>query len=140
MIKDLHIYCDGSRDDSEYLGIGLVYVSDGKILKQLSYGLPFKGESYVAEFAAVICALSTLDVFVENLTIHTDQINLINRTNTSGQELITKLYDLLEDIIDNVDCRKIRFKYVKSHSGNTYHDLADKLADLGRKQNELETK
>lgn len=137
MIKDLQIYCDGSRDDYGYLGIGLVYVSDDKILKQSSYGLPFKGESYIAEFTAVICALSTLDIFVENLTIYTDQITLVNRTNTAAQESVSKFYELLEDTIDNVNCRKIRFRYVKSHANNKYHNLADKLADLGRKQNEI---
>ena len=91
------------------------------------------GESFVAEISAVICALSMLDTYVENITIFTDQISLINRISNSSQDLTSKLYAILEEVIDNTKCKKIRFKYVKSHAGNTYHNLADNLANLGRK-------
>ena len=60
-MKELEIYCDGSRDDDEVLGIGLVFVSNNVILKQLSYKLPFKGASWISEYSALIYALCIIN-------------------------------------------------------------------------------
>ena len=135
-MKELEIYCDGSRDEDGVLGIGLVFVSNNTILKQLSYKLPFKGGSWLSEYTALIYALYMLDTYVENLTIYTDQIGIINQVmgvDNGKKDLSAKLLKVLKREVERAKCKYFRILYVKSHYNNTFHNLADKLAEKGRK-------
>ena len=135
-MKELEIYCDGSRDENGVSGIGLVFVSNNVILKQLSYKLPFKGGSWLSEYTALIYALYMLDTYVENLTIYTDQIGIINQimgVENEKEDLSKKLLNVLKKEIKKAKCKYFRILYVKSHNKNTFHDLADTLAEEGRK-------
>lgn len=136
-MKELEIYCDGSRDENGVSGIGLVFVSNNVILKQLSYKLPFKGNgSWLSEYTALIYALYMLDTYVESLTVYTDQIGIINQimgVENEKEDLSKKLLNIIKREIKGAKCKYFRILYVKSHNKNTFHDLADKLAEEGRK-------
>ena len=130
-MKTLEIYCDGSADVSkELLGCGIVFVSDGKILNKFSYKLPITGESLIAEYVAVIYAVYMINFYVENIYIYTDNTPIIMSylgTNTENK-YAKKLAELLRQLVDDLDCKHFRLKYVKSHADNPFHNEADKLA------------
>lgn len=137
-MKDLRIYCDGSRDDLGNLGVGIVFVSNNEVIKTFSYGLPFKGESYIAEFSAILIALSLINSYIENITICTDNVCAVGIVmGESGlspkHAFLGPLSTLLKESVQNINCKRIRFEKVKSHSSDTFHNLADKWADEGRK-------
>lgn len=139
-MKELEIYCDGSRDDFGDLGVGIVFVSNNSILEKISYKLPFKGESYTSEYTSLIYALSMLDSYVEHLTLFTDQLNIVNQVvgfDKPKDKTIIKLLEILKREIKDAKCKYFRISYVKSHNKNTFHDLADKLAEEGRKKGQF---
>ena len=49
------------------------------------------------------------------------------------EDLSKKLLNILKREIKNAKCKYFRILYVKSHDKNTFHNLADKLAEEGRK-------
>ena len=73
---------------------------------------------------------------LKNLTIYTDQIGIINQimgTENKKKDLSKELLNILKKEIKQVKCKYFRILYVKSHNKNTFHNLADKLAEEGRK-------
>lgn len=128
----LKIYVDGSASSNGkfHFGIGIVFVYNGKILKSFSYKVPFIGASFVAEQVAIIYALCMIDFSVDNLTIYTDQMLTINTYNGNAPKNNTskELIKIINELVDNLDCRQFRLRYCKSHSGNAFHNLADNLA------------
>lgn len=130
-MKTLEIYCDGSASDSKLLGCGIVFVSEGKVLNKFSYKIPLSGESFIAEYIAVIYAVYMIDFYVENIYIYTDTPTIIMDyfgTVTASNKYIKKLSELLRQLIDNLNCKHFRLQYVKSHANNLFHNEADVLA------------
>lgn len=129
-MKKLEIYCDGSADLDKNLGCGIIIVSENKIIKKLSYKLPFKGDSFIAEYIAVIYAVYMVDFYVENLYVYTDNTPIITSYMGANppSEYAKKLSKLLKQLIDNLNCKHFRLQYVKSHADNPFHNEADKLA------------
>jgi len=130
-VKTLEIYCDGSASDSKLLGCGIVLVSEGKVLNKFSYKLPVSGDSYIAEYIAVIYAVYMINFYVENIYIYTDTPTIIMDyfgTATASNKYIKKLSELLRQLIDNLNCKHFRLQYVKSHANNPFHNEADVLA------------
>jgi len=130
-VKTLEIYCDGSASDSKLLGCGIVFVSEGKVLNKFSYKIPLSGESFIAEYIAVIYAVYMIDFYVENIYIYTDTPTIIMDyfgTVTASNKYIKKLSELLRQLIDNLNCKHFRLQYVKSHANNLFHNEADVLA------------
>jgi ribonuclease HI len=131
-VKTLEIYCDGSASDSKLLGCGIVFVSEGKILNKFSYKLPVSGDSYIAEYIAVIYAVYMINFYVENIYIYTDTPSIImsyfGTIVESKNKYSKKLSELLRQCVDNLNCKHFRLKYVKYHANNSFHNEADILA------------
>lgn len=129
-MKKLEIYCDGSADANKDLGCGIVIVSENKIIKELSYKLPFKGDSYIAEYIAVIYAVYMVDFYVEDMYIYTDNPPIIaNYMGVRPSNTYTKkLSKILKQLTENLNCKHFRLQYVKSHANNPFHNKADILA------------
>ena len=134
-MKTLEIYCDGSSSgDAKLMGVGIVFVYNNKVLKHYSYKIPFEGESFIAEYIAVIYALFMIDFYVENIYVYTDNPPIISSYMgiKPDNNIAKKLAELLRERVDNLKCKHFRIRYCKSHSTNVFHNLADKLALEGR--------
>lgn len=98
------------------------------------------------EIYAVIVALNTISTFNEpcHITVYSDAAYLtasmskgwVKRWKNKGWEG-NKNIDLWEKLLSLCEKHKIKFVWVKGHSGHPQNERCDKLAVMARKQNNL---
>ena len=131
-LKGLHAYIDGSFSEKiTETGYGAVILFDGEIIHTI------KGSSkkYIDMrnvagelFAAAVSIKWALDNGYQSISLHHDYSGIAHwakgewKTNQEGTINYKKFID---DISKKIN---ISFVKVKGHSGDTYNDMADKLA------------
>ena len=131
-LKGLHAYIDGSFSEKiTETGYGAVILFDGEIIHTI------KGSSkkYIDMrnvagelFAAAVSIKWALDNGYQSISLHHDYSGIAHwakgewKTNQEGTINYKKFID---DISKRIN---ISFVKVKGHSGDTYNDMADKLA------------
>lgn len=128
----LHIYVDGSYNpDTGIYGSGIVIVD--KDIKTLS--IPGTDQSFASmrniagELLAATIAMSyALKNGIKDICICYDYMGIelwCNGTWKAKNEYTQKYIDYYQSVKKHVN---ICFKHIKGHSGNTYNEMADKLA------------
>ncbi len=128
----LKIYTDGSYASSRDTGgIGVVFVRDGQVIG--TYNKMFKHvTNNIMEIVAVIVALKTIiKNDIKEATIYTDSQYVIGCATKGWKrkknvELWYK-YDLIKHELDSKNIN-INYKWVHGHNGDTFNEMADKLA------------
>lgn len=122
----LTAYTDGSFRN-EKGGYGVVIVKEEKEIKRLSGPLPkgMKATNQRAEIIAIIAALH-LTKKEKELLICTDSQYCI-KCLTKEWKIKTN-NDLFDTAFELMKDRKIQFKHIYSHTGDTYNEIVDKLA------------
>lgn len=131
---ELHIYVDGSYDIStQRFSYGMVVVSGGNVIETSSnvYNDPsfasmrnVTGEIMGAMTAMQYCQ----DNRIDEVVIYYDYDGIAKwplrewKTNKDGTRMYVSYYDKMKQNIN------IQFKHIKSHSGDKYNEMADKLA------------
>ncbi|TWT11279.1 MULTISPECIES: viroplasmin family protein [unclassified Streptococcus] len=133
--KELEIYVDGSFDsESQIYGSGIVILKDDQVIEELA--IPSQDDSFVesyqvaGEVLSVIHALTWMkEQGYTSAAIYYDYIG-IEEWVTGGwkaEKPISKYYvKRYQELVDGLD---IDFIKVKAHSGVTYNDRADNLAN-----------
>lgn len=132
-MENLIIYTDGAYSSArDQGGIGVVFVRDGINIK--SYNKMFKHVSNnKMELAAVIIALKTVikNNLTGTITIITDSQYVIGcATKGWKRRKNVKLWETYDKLCQELNNRKIiiEFKWVHGHTGDTFNEIADKLA------------
>ncbi len=132
-IKNYNIYVDGSFINGR-CGYGVVILKDNKIINKISgkvQGELVKNHRQVAgELAAVKNALKwCVKNSVKEIYLYYDYAGIekwITGTWQAKKKLTRSYVDFVKNEISNKV--KIHFKKIKSHSGDRYNELADRLA------------
>lgn len=142
------VYTDGSCCDNVG-GYGCVIIDNVSKTMTKCYGrVPYTPcTNNIAELYAVLSALESTQ---GKITIYTDSKYTIGcltqwinswmnngwKTSTGNlvqnKELIQQIYDLMRS-------RHVTFNHVYGHTGNTFNELADKLAEYGRIRSDTKT-
>lgn len=125
------VYTDGAYSFSRNQGgSSVVIVKEGQIV--LSFNRTNRGgTNNTAELTAIILAMQCFTKTVDKITFYTDSqycLEVIkNGTNVEvNKELWMKfwaIYSRLKTI-----CQNISFKWIHGHNGDTYNEMADRLA------------
>lgn len=127
-------YADGSGSTGDKpAGVGVVLYSDGytghqRIFAQ-NIGL---GTNNRAELCAVWCALRAVPRLASSILIRTDSEYAIGALTKDWARNAN--VDLIEAIRTDLDLRReVRLEHVDGHSGHEGNEVADQLANIGRK-------
>ena len=141
---NVQIYVDGSATiSSKPGGFGWVLVIDG-IKHSEGYGHIEFATNNDAELEAGIQGLVAVFKFITSDNITEHQITLISDsqivlnwasgTNRFKQKEKIKRYEALRALMVKMN---VKTQWVKGHSGNIYNNQCDKLANMGRKKQEI---
>jgi ribonuclease HI len=129
-------YCDGSghgtKEKLHPAGIGVVVYSPGEAPRLFAQNIGL-GTNNRAELAAAWCALRATPDTSQKLLILTDS------EYTIGALTMTWARNVNAGLIGNVRLdlaqrgNNVRFEHVKGHAGHEGNEVADKLANIGRK-------
>lgn len=126
---ELHIYTDGGYSIEKNVGAGaFVIPENGKSKIQMGGVKIVNASNNIAELMAIKCALE----YIDNGTyacVHSDSQYAIGVL--TGQMNAKKNKELIQDILDLIKQKKlkIKFEWVKGHSGNKYNEMCDTLCD-----------
>jgi ribonuclease HI len=142
--KRVEIYTDGSLDrDQNYkttMGIGIIFVNP-----ETNTTITFSGKtiewpsSTTAELTAILTALVIVGTN-KAFNLFTDSqvaLQVIKRKQLEKKQLITTtshitVIHILEILAETTE--PFTLNKIQAHTGNTYNEIADKLADQGREQ------
>ena len=140
----MKIWCDGAYKPSlNQGGIGVVWTMHGRILKKYSKGYKATPERKVTnqtmEMLAVMIALSTIRVPIDELEIITDSMYVIGGASLGWKrkanvELWMKFDELLAKAKEKVKSGKIVFTHTYGHKDDMFNNLADELASDASKE------
>lgn len=132
------IYTDGSYVSSPpRAGYGVLFVDNSNTDMMYAYAGRVKGKltNNTGELTGVLTALKLLGD--DSAVIYTDSEYVIKMITTplgpkaANRELLQQIKDLMRS--------DISVKWVKGHSGQQYNEIADQLADIGRRANHYDT-
>lgn len=130
--KSITAYIDGSyTKNKEYSGYAVVFVKDNRILESIS-GCSYqniKMQNVTAELTAAMKAVEwAVNRRYSNIIIYHDFIGVskILTGEWGAKTSFTKYYRKFMEKKKNKI--RISFGFVKSHSGDIYNEIADKLA------------
>ena len=137
MLKPLQIFTDGaSRGNPGPSGVGFVLKQDGVVLEKIGYFLPLQVTNNVAEYLALVAALSLVeDKFVgsplafTNLEIFADSELLIKQLKGVYKVKNMVLAQLHAVIFSKLHA--IGKHYAFCHIRREHNSLADKMANQG---------
>ncbi len=123
------IYTDGCRlDGGQGSGWSAVVILDGKIdtiLSGVCRGRMFLTNSHRVELFAIYRALTSVGDYPT--TVYTDSLSFVRTISMSNCMRVASEYkdaDLWRQIIKIKSKKNVMFRFVRSKSGNIYHDLA----------------
>lgn len=132
------IYTDGSyRTSKNQMGIGVLWLSDGKEIMRYSKGLK-GGTNNIAELTAIYIALRSIKKNIDSLEIISDSeysIGVVSNPNWNPKKnrvLIEKIKEQLEKTQKLVK-NPIKFTHTKGHQTDNseltkFNNIVDKLA------------
>ena len=135
----LEIYTDGSCID-KIGGYGYLYIKENNI-KTFQGKVPGIGTNQKAELYAIYKALENLDG--ETIFLYTDSMYSIGCftkwypswikngwKNSKGEPVANR--EIIEKTLKILERNQVSFFHVYGHTGNTYNEMADVLANQGR--------
>jgi ribonuclease H-related protein len=127
--KDTIIYTDGSMNEGR-CGFGVVIITNvGDKFEAYGHVPKYLGvTNNVAELYAIYVALSLVQGDVSIYSDSTYAIGVLTGWNAKVN------IDIIESIKRLLANRTVKFQHVDAHSGITYNEEADRLADRGRTQ------
>lgn len=133
---DYVIYIDGSFNTKTNLGgYGLVITKDNKVLYEESETLDGEGLSMRNVFGEIVGACRAIELCnmygIRSVTIAFDYEGIEKWANGEWKrknEYTQKYYSFMQSVLGVMD---IKFLKIKSHSGDKFNDMADKLAKKG---------
>ncbi len=129
--NEIQIYTDGSHKE-KWGSWAFVVVKNHKVLHESS-GSTRKTNSLRMEFQAVVEALSYLKPR-SKAVLHSDSKIIIDCFNSPYLRPNSNL-DQLEQIDELLVTRKVKWKWVKGHSGIVFNERCDQLCVLARDAN-----
>ena len=154
-MKTIEIYTDGSCNNNKKAkelarvgGAGYVLVF-GEYEKGVSVGSFINTNSARMEMMGILKALEEIKSLRYSINIYCDCKHIVDTINTGMLESMTVHVDIAmrknPDLwyrIKNIYCklggaRKVSVHWVRGHDGNKYNEMADKLADVGRRKLEV---
>ena len=131
-----HIYTDASyRYNADVGSYAAVILTDRGILERVCFASYTQTNSNRMEIMAIIKALETLEPNVE-IVVFTDSRNAIRRLanveNNRRPENNKDLYYYYNRVVTRKNLN-VEFKWVASHSGNKYNEIADSIANKASK-------
>jgi ribonuclease HI len=120
------VYTDGSYKD-DLMGYGVVYPQKGTCWYGSVPKQNKKSSNNIAELWAIKMAIENTK---GRIVVCSDSMYAVKALSRLTQ--INTNVELIEEIFELMEGRDIVFTHVYGHSGNTYNEMCDKLADMGR--------
>lgn len=142
-LSGLKIWSDGAYKPSlNQGGIGIVWTSDGKIIKTYSKG--YKGSetkkvtNQTMEMLAAMTALNAIKTSVNSIELVTDSMYVVgtmtkNWKRKANQGLWKKFDEILEKV-NKLSKTPVKFSHTYGHADDKFNNLADSLADEASKE------
>jgi ribonuclease HI len=129
---NIEIYTDGSCRASGIGGVGIVWLVNGKFVKD--YSKRFENvTNNIMELKAIGKALASIKKPIESLTIYTDSeysIGVLTNSKWNPKKNVQLINEIKKQIEETQKLvkEKIVFKHVKGHADNEFNNKCDKLA------------
>jgi ribonuclease HI len=140
---DLEMWTDGSMDGKMGAGAALIFDSKGKMKHKATAASGYLSSSFTAEVVAVriglrmLLDLVSLKLRGKSILIGSDSKSLITALQTGplcqGDKLLSSIWWMLIQLIEEKGVCKIVFQFVYSHCGVLRNELADTEADTALK-------
>ena len=132
-VSEITAYVDGSFLKGKVFGCGCVIIKNGEVIAEISEAYEDEELATMRNVAGEIKASEiamryALDNGYKSVSIYHDYQGIASwclgewKTNKTGTIAYKEFYDSIKDRL------KVYFVKVKGHSGDTYNDMADKLA------------